>query len=113
MMHQIKHWSGRVLFECEVPQDVPSGLATRHALEKAVAEKEGMVGELEGDLTAAEEARDAAVLSLKASKTQNKIEVAAIEEARDAAVRALETSGSSLEEYKADTNYSAFLINKK
>ena len=71
-------------------------------LEKAVAEKEGMVGELEGDLTAAEEARDAAVLSLKASKTQNKIEAAAIEEARDAAVRALETSGSSLEEYKAE-----------
>ena len=71
-------------------------------LQKAVAEKEGMVGELEGDLTAAEEARDAAVLSLKASKTQNKIEVAAIEEARDAAVRALETSGSSLEEYKAE-----------
>ena len=61
-----------------------------------------MVGELEGDLTAAEEARDAAVLSLKASKTQNKIEAAAIEEARDAAVRALETSGSSLEEYKAE-----------
>ena len=34
---QIKHrWSGRVLFECEVPPEVESGMAMRHALEAAV-----------------------------------------------------------------------------
>lgn len=33
---QIKHWSGRVLFECEIPETVESGMATRHALESAV-----------------------------------------------------------------------------
>ena len=34
--HQITHrHSGKVLFECDVPDDVPSGLSTRHALEKA------------------------------------------------------------------------------
>ena len=38
MLIQIKNrWSGAVLFECDVPADVPSGLAMRHALEKAVA----------------------------------------------------------------------------
>ena len=36
--HQIKHrYTDAVLFECDVPDDVESGLATRHALEKAVA----------------------------------------------------------------------------
>ena len=35
---QIKHrWTDAVLFECAVPDDVSSGSATRHALEKAVA----------------------------------------------------------------------------
>ncbi len=35
--HQIKHrCTGAVLFECEVPDDVDSGLRTRHTLEKAV-----------------------------------------------------------------------------
>ena len=33
---QIKHWDGRVLFECEIPEEVESGLAMRHALEQAV-----------------------------------------------------------------------------
>ena len=38
MKHQIKHrYTDAVLFECDVPDDVESGLATRHALEKAVA----------------------------------------------------------------------------
>jgi len=32
-------WSGATLFECDVPDDVPSGLAMRHALEKAVAQR--------------------------------------------------------------------------
>lgn len=37
MKHQIKHrFTNAVLFECDVPDDVESGLATRHALEKAV-----------------------------------------------------------------------------
>ena len=34
--HQIKHrWNDTVLFECEVPNDMASGLRTRHALEQA------------------------------------------------------------------------------
>jgi hypothetical protein len=33
--HQIKHWTGRVLYECDVPADVESGLRTRYALERA------------------------------------------------------------------------------
>ena len=37
MKQQIKHWSGRVLFECDVPDTIASGLAMRHALEKAVS----------------------------------------------------------------------------
>jgi len=37
MLHQIKHlFSGAVLFECEVPDEIASGLRTRHVLEKAV-----------------------------------------------------------------------------
>ena len=40
MKHQIKHrYIDAVLFECELPNDTPSGLATHHALEKAVANK--------------------------------------------------------------------------
>jgi len=36
MLHQIKHrFSGAVLFECEVPDEIASGLRTRHALERA------------------------------------------------------------------------------
>ena len=36
--HQIKNrWNDSVLFECEVPDDMASGLRARHALEKAVA----------------------------------------------------------------------------
>ena len=35
--HQINHrWSDSVLFECDVPDNLESGLRTRHALEKAV-----------------------------------------------------------------------------
>ena len=35
--HQIKYrWDDSVLFECDVPDDMESGLRTRHALEKAV-----------------------------------------------------------------------------
>ena len=35
--HQIKHrWNDSVLFECDVPDNMESGLRTRHALEKAV-----------------------------------------------------------------------------
>jgi hypothetical protein len=34
----VSRWdSSKVLFECEVPDDVPSSLAMRHALQKAVA----------------------------------------------------------------------------
>ena len=35
--HQINHrWNDSVLFECDVPDNLESGLRTRHALEKAV-----------------------------------------------------------------------------
>ena len=35
--HQIKNrWDESVLFECEVPDDITSGLCTRYALEQAV-----------------------------------------------------------------------------
>ena len=35
--HQINHrWNDSVLFECDAPDDMESGLRTRHALEKAV-----------------------------------------------------------------------------
>ena len=38
MNYQIKHrFTGAVLFECEVPDNIESGLRTRHALEKAAA----------------------------------------------------------------------------
>jgi uncharacterized protein YjbI with pentapeptide repeats len=38
MKHQIKHrFTESVLFECDLPDDTPSGLVTRHALEKATA----------------------------------------------------------------------------
>ena len=34
--HQIKHrWNDSVLFECDVPDDIASGLSTRYALERA------------------------------------------------------------------------------
>ena len=36
--HQIKsRWNGAVLFECDATDEIPSGMHTRHALEKAVA----------------------------------------------------------------------------
>jgi hypothetical protein len=36
MKHQIKHrYTDAVLFECDVPDDVESGLRTRYALERA------------------------------------------------------------------------------
>ena len=38
--HQIKHrWNGSVLFECDVPDDMESGLRTRYALERAVGSR--------------------------------------------------------------------------
>ena len=39
MKHQIfsRYNSAKVLYECELPDDTPSGLAVRHALEKAVS----------------------------------------------------------------------------
>ena len=43
--HQIKsRWDESVLFECDVPDDMASGLRTRHALEKAVAAKTYLSG---------------------------------------------------------------------
>ena len=39
MKHQIKHrYTESVLFECDLPDDTPTGLVTRHALEKATAD---------------------------------------------------------------------------
>jgi uncharacterized protein YjbI with pentapeptide repeats len=38
MKHQIKHrLTESVLFECDLPDDTPAGMVTRHALEKATA----------------------------------------------------------------------------
>jgi len=40
MLHQIKHrFTGAVLFECAVPNDVASGLRTRYALQQATAKR--------------------------------------------------------------------------
>jgi hypothetical protein len=41
---QIKHWNGSVLFECEIPAGVESGLAVRHALEQAVSQRRSLRG---------------------------------------------------------------------
>jgi len=41
---QIKNrWIGAVLFECDVPDDLDSGLAMRHALEKAVGSRVNLI----------------------------------------------------------------------
>ena len=43
--HQIKHrWNGSVLFECDVPDDMESGLRTRYALERAVESRANLSG---------------------------------------------------------------------
>ena len=42
---EIKHrWTNEVLFSCDVPDDVESGLRTRHALEKATAASANLSG---------------------------------------------------------------------
>ena len=41
---QIKRWDGVVLFECEVPPEIESGLAVRYALEKATASDANLSG---------------------------------------------------------------------
>ena len=54
-VHQIKHrYSGAVLFECEVPDDLASGLRTRHALEQAAKARADLAG---ADLARADLAR--------------------------------------------------------
>ncbi|KRB33373.1 pentapeptide repeat-containing protein [Acidovorax sp. Root70] len=43
--HQIKHrWNDSVLFECDVPDDMASGLRTRYALERAVESRANLSG---------------------------------------------------------------------
>ena len=43
--HQIKNrWDESVLFECEVPDDITSGLCTRYALEQAVKVRANLRG---------------------------------------------------------------------
>ena len=43
--HQIKHrWNDSVLFECDVPDDMASGLRTRYALERAVESHANLSG---------------------------------------------------------------------
>ena len=45
MKHQIKNrFTDAVIFECDLPDDTQSGLATRHALEKAVIAKANLRG---------------------------------------------------------------------
>lgn len=51
-IHAIKHHlTGAVLFECDVPGDIASGLRTRHVLEKAVGAGANLAG---ADLTGAD-----------------------------------------------------------
>ena len=43
--HQIKHrFTESVIFECDLPDDTPAGLVTRHALEKATAARANLDG---------------------------------------------------------------------
>ena len=44
MKHQIMHLNGTVLFEAEIPDDTPSTMATRAALEAAVRDKANLRG---------------------------------------------------------------------
>jgi len=45
MKHQIKNrLTGNILFECDLPDKTPSGLVTRHALEKAVSAGANLAG---------------------------------------------------------------------
>ena len=45
MKHQIKHrFTESVLFQCDLPDDTPAGLVTRHALEKATAARANLAG---------------------------------------------------------------------
>ena len=44
MKHQIKNIDGAVLFEAELPDDTPSGLMVRVALEKAAAARANLAG---------------------------------------------------------------------
>ena len=45
MKHQIKHhYTDAVLFECEVPDSIESGLRTRYALERAVDARANLAG---------------------------------------------------------------------
>jgi uncharacterized protein YjbI with pentapeptide repeats len=45
MKHQITNrYSGAVIFECDVPKDMASGLRTRHVLEKAVEAHANLAG---------------------------------------------------------------------
>jgi uncharacterized protein YjbI with pentapeptide repeats len=41
---QIKHWSGRVLYEFDVPGGIESGMVLRHALERATSEGKSLSG---------------------------------------------------------------------
>ena len=44
-IHQaIKHWSGRILFECDLPGDTPGGMVTRLTLEKAATSDANLRG---------------------------------------------------------------------
>jgi hypothetical protein len=40
----LNRWTGAVLFECDVPDDVDSGMAMRHALEAAVSARANLDG---------------------------------------------------------------------
>ena len=37
-------WTGAVIYSCDVPDDVPSGIALRHALEKAAVSRTNLIG---------------------------------------------------------------------
>jgi len=45
VMHAIRNrWTDAVLFECDVPDDIDSGMRTRHVLEKAVESRANLSG---------------------------------------------------------------------
>ena len=45
MKHEIKnHWTGKVLFSCEIPEGMKSGMIARYAVETAISEGANLRG---------------------------------------------------------------------
>jgi uncharacterized protein YjbI with pentapeptide repeats len=65
MKHQIKHrYTDAVLFECDVPDNVDSGLRTRYALERAYLARANLAGaNLAGAYLAGAKWRDGVIIN--------------------------------------------------